>query len=89
LRVNLRRLFYLEANMALFRRGGFAPFSRGGIVLTPPSTLVFVISLALAVIALLSQYGIIHIAMLGSGRAFLMLAVAYVVLFAGVLVRGL
>jgi hypothetical protein len=66
-----------------------ALFRRGGILLTPPSTLVFGISLVLAAIALLNQYGLLHIAALGSAGNFLMLTIAYVLLAAGVMVRGL
>jgi hypothetical protein len=49
------------------RRGGFALFDRGGFALTPPSTIVFAISLALAAIALLAHYGVAPIAAIGSG----------------------
>lgn len=72
--------------MSLFRRGGFG---RGGFALTPPSMVVTIVSVAFAVVALLTHYGFIRIAMLGSGRAFTVLAIAYVVLLAGVLVRRL
>jgi hypothetical protein len=72
-----------------YRRGGFALFDRGGFVLTPPSIAVFAISLALALIALLAYYGVVHIAMVGSARAFLVLAVAYALLLAGVVFRRL
>jgi hypothetical protein len=75
--------------MAWFRRGGFALFNRGGIALTTPSMPIFVISVVLAMIALLAQYGVVRIAMLGSGRAFLVLAIAYLVLLAGVVFRRL
>jgi hypothetical protein len=75
--------------MPLFRRSGFALFQRSGFVLTPPSTLIFVISLVLAIAALLVRYGGVSIPALGSARAFDALAIAYVLLAAGVLLRRL
>jgi hypothetical protein len=63
------------------------PFRRAGFALTPPSLPIFAISLVLALIAILARYDILHIPMLTSARAFLMLVIAYVVLAIGVLVR--
>lgn len=65
------------------------PFRRTGFVLTPPSVLVFAISLVLALVALLVHYGVVQIAMVTSARAFAMLAIAYVVLALGVVLRRL
>jgi hypothetical protein len=62
-------------------------FRRAGFALTPPSMAVFVISLVLAAIAILTNYGVVRIAAIGSGRAFL--AIAYVALVAGVVLRRL
>ena len=61
---------------------------RGGFVLTPPSIWVFVISLVLALVALLVRYGGVHVPIINASRVFDVLAIAYVVLAAGVLVRG-
>ncbi|RAI44224.1 hypothetical protein [Rhodoplanes roseus] len=63
------------------------PFRRAGFALTPPTVLVFAISLILALIAILAHYGVVQIAMITSARTFLMLTVAYVLLALGVLLR--
>ncbi len=55
--------------------------------LTPPSVLTFAISLVLALIALLATYG--HLALVRGVNAFLVLLIAYLVLLAGALFRGL
>ena len=65
------------------------PFRRGGFALTPPSMLLFVISLALAVVAILVYGRFVSIPAIGAARAFYMLAIAYAVLVAGVLLRRL
>jgi hypothetical protein len=56
--------------------------------LTPPSVPLFVISVLLAIVALVVTYGhftsIIH-----ASQAFLVLVVAYIILLIGVLVRGI
>jgi hypothetical protein len=64
------------------------PFRRGGFSLTPPSVVIFVISFILAVCALLVRYGHVAIPIITPSRAFDVLAIAYVVLTAGVLIRG-
>jgi hypothetical protein len=61
---------------------------RGGLVLTPPSIWIFAISLVLAVLALLVRYGGVHVPIINAARVFDVLAIAYVLLTAGVLVRG-
>jgi hypothetical protein len=61
---------------------------RGGLVLTPPSIWIFAISLVLAVLALLVRYGGVHVPIINTARVFDVLAIAYVLLAAGVLVRG-
>lgn len=61
---------------------------RGGFVLTPPSIWIFAISLVLAVLALLVRYGGVHVPIINAARVFDVLAIAYVILTAGVLVRG-
>ena len=63
------------------------PYRRGGFALTPPSLVIFVISLVLAVIALLVRYAHVSIPIISSSRVFDVLAIAYVVLVIGVLFR--
>jgi hypothetical protein len=64
------------------------PFRRGGFTLTPPSVIVFVISLVLAVLAMLVHYAHVSVPVINVSRVFDVLAIAYVVLTAGVLIRG-
>jgi hypothetical protein len=64
------------------------PFRRTGFVLTPPSFAIFLISIILAVLALLVRYANVSIPIVSPSRAFDVLAIAYVVLTAGVLIRG-
>ncbi len=63
-------------------------FRRGGFALTPPSIVVFLISLALAAIAFLVHYAGLRIPIVNSARVFDILAIGYVVLLIGVLFRG-
>jgi len=63
-------------------------FRRGGFVLTPPSIWIFAISLVLALIALLVRYGGVHVPIINAARVFDVMAIAYVLLAVGVLVRG-
>jgi hypothetical protein len=72
--------FEQQEKMMLFRRGGFA--------LTPPSFVVFAISLILAVLAMLVHYGHMSVPVIGASRVFDVLSIAYVVLTLGVLLRG-
>ena len=65
------------------------PFRRAPFVLTPPSFPIFVVSLILAVLALLVHYGGVSLPLITARRAFDVLAVAYVVMLVGVLVRRL
>jgi hypothetical protein len=55
------------------------PFRRGGFALTPPSVLIFVISLVLAVLALLVHYGHVSVPIISVSHVFDVLAIAYVV----------
>ena len=64
-------------------------FRRGGFALTPPSFVIFAISLVLAVLALLVHYAHVSVPFIGSARVFDVLTVAYVVLMVGVLFRGI
>jgi hypothetical protein len=63
------------------------PYTRGHYALTPPSLPIFLVSLVLAVAALLVRYGGVSIPILNASRVFDVLALAYVVLMLGVLLR--
>ena len=65
------------------------PYSRGSFFLTPPTVPVFAISLLLAIAALLVRYAGISVPLVDRARVFDVLAIAYVILLAGVLVRRL
>lgn len=60
------------------------PMSR--FYLTPPSLPVFLISVVLALLAVFAVYG--HLSLFKASSAFLVLLIAYIVLAAGVLIRG-
>lgn len=62
---------------------------RGAFVLTPPTMWVFAISVILAAVALLMRYAGLSIPAIGTARVFDVLAVAYLILLAGVLFRQL
>ena len=64
------------------------PYRRGGFALTPPSLVVFVISLILAVLAMLVHYGHMAVPIVGVSNVFDVLTIAYVVLTVGVLLKG-
>jgi hypothetical protein len=55
--------------------------------LTPPKVITFVLSLVLAVIVVVAVYG--HLGVLRGINDFVILLIAYVVLAAGALIRGL
>ena len=63
------------------------PFRRGGFALTPPSVVIFVISIVLAVLAMLVRYAHVSVLVINASRVFDVLAIAYVLLAAGVLIR--
>jgi hypothetical protein len=65
------------------------PFRRGSFALTPPSVWIFVISLVLAILAMLVRYAGIRVPIINPARVFDVLAIAYVLLIAGVLIRRL
>jgi hypothetical protein len=65
------------------------PFRRGGFALTPPTLAVFIVSLVLAIVAFLIRYGGVRIPIVNPAYIFELLAIAYVVLLAGVLIRRL
>ena len=54
--------------------------------LTPPAVPTFIISVLLAIVAVLAVYG--HFTLLRGVSAFLVLLFAYVILLVGTLVRG-
>jgi uncharacterized membrane protein YeaQ/YmgE (transglycosylase-associated protein family) len=70
--------------LGLFQRSG-----GGRVHLTPPGFPIFVISLALAIIAMLLYYAGVRIPLFNTFRTFDILALAYVALLAGVLFRGI
>ena len=63
------------------------PYSRPRFFLTPPSVPVFLISIVLAIWAVLAIYG--QIAALKTAHAFLILLIGYLVLLAGTVFRRL
>ena len=65
------------------------PFRRASFALTPPSMPIFLISLALALLALVVHYAGVRIPIITPARAFDVLSIAYVVMLAGVLLRGI
>jgi hypothetical protein len=78
----------LPADGATYLAGADMPYSRPirRFYLTPPSIPVFAVSLVLAILAVLAVYG--HMSIFNASYAFLVLLVAYIVLLAGVLLRG-
>ena len=64
------------------------PFRRSSFALTPPSLPIFLISLVLALLAFVVHYAGVRIPIITPARAFDVLSVAYVVMLAGVLLRG-
>jgi hypothetical protein len=65
------------------------PFRRGGFALTPPSLALLILSLVLAIIAFLIRYGGVRIPIINPAYIFELLAIAWVVLAIGVLIRRL
>jgi hypothetical protein len=63
------------------------PYRRAAFALTPPSIWIFAISVVLAVIALLVRYAGVRIPIVSPARVFDILAIAYILLVAGVLFR--
>ena len=64
------------------------PYRRGGFALTPPSVAIFLISIILAILAMLVHYAHVSVPIISALRVFDVLAIAYVLLAAGVLIRG-
>jgi hypothetical protein len=65
------------------------PYRRGSFALTPPSIPIFVVSLTLAIIALLVRYGGVSIPIITASRVFDVLVIGYILMLVGVLVRRL
>jgi hypothetical protein len=65
------------------------PYRRGGFALTPPSVLIFVISIVLAAAAMLVHYTHTAVPIITAANVFDVLAIAYVVLMVGVLFKGI
>ena len=64
-------------------------YRRGGFALTPPSLVIFVISVLLAIVAFLMRYAGVAIPVIGPANVFHVLAIAYLLLVVGVVFRGL
>jgi hypothetical protein len=64
------------------------PYRRGGFALTPPSMPIFLIALLLAILAFLVRYAGVSIPIVNP-YVFNVLAIAFVLLVVGVLVRRL
>jgi hypothetical protein len=62
--------------------------SRRGFELTPPSFVVFVISVILALLAVLVHYGHIAMPIIGAAHVFEVLLAGYIVMLIGVLFKG-
>ena len=63
------------------------PYARGRYALTPPSIVIFVISMVFAIAAFLVRYVGISLPIINPARVFDVLAIAYLLLAAGVLFR--
>jgi hypothetical protein len=63
--------------------------ARRGIELTPPSFVVFIISVILALLAVLVHYAHVSIPVIGASHVFDGLIAAYVVMLIGVLFKGI
>jgi hypothetical protein len=63
------------------------PYARGRYALTPPSVVIFVVSLIFAIAAFLVRYAGITLPIINPARVFDVLAIAFVLLVAGVLFR--
>jgi hypothetical protein len=63
------------------------PYARGRYALTPPSIVIFVVSLIFAIAAFLVRYAGISLPIINPARIFDVLAIAYILLAAGVLFR--
>lgn len=62
-------------------------FRRGGLALTPPSMLIFIISVVCAVISLLIYYRVVQIALINPRYVYELLLIGYALLAIGVVFR--
>jgi hypothetical protein len=62
-------------------------YRRGGLALTPPSMLLFAISLVFAVISLLIYYRIVSIPIINPRYVYELLLIGYIILLIGVVFR--
>lgn len=74
--------------LGLFARRGGGRGIGTGFGLTPPSYAIFLISVIAAIVALLVGYRVVHIPTAGLS-SFNLMTIAYVLLFVGVVFRGL
>jgi hypothetical protein len=63
--------------------------ARRSFELTPPSFVVFIISVILALAAVLVHYGHVSVPLITAAHVFDVLVVAYVVMLVGVLFKGI
>ena len=63
--------------------------ARRSFELTPPSFVVFIISVILALAAVLVHYGHVSVPLITAAHVFDVLVVAYLVMAAGVLFKGI
>lgn len=64
-------------------------YRRGSFALTPPSIVIFIISLVLALVAFVVHYGQGSVPLITQARAFDALAIGYILLALGALFRGI
>jgi hypothetical protein len=64
-------------------------YRRGAFALTPPSIIVFIISVVFAVLSLLIYYRVVAIPIINPRYVYEMLLIGYLLLVAGVVFRGL
>ena len=62
-------------------------YRRGGLVLTPPSMLLFVISVVFAILSLLIYYRVVSIPIINPRYVYELLLIGYVILLIGVTFR--
>lgn len=62
-------------------------YRRGGFALTPPSMLVFIVSIVFAIVSILIYYRIVAIPIINPRYVYELLLIGYVVLLIGVIFR--
>ena len=62
-------------------------YRRGGFALTPPSIIVFVLSVVFAVISLLIYYRVVQIPIINPRYVYELLLIGYIILLIGVIFR--